>query len=200
MIFVRGSHERRTQHADRDRSAVTPGPVPAVAPLADLHRVAGNAAVTRLVEGLESAPRLRSLMLFEMHNASRRGSARRIEKLRRGGHNDDGTVRPDESEHVALFRQAAYALAREWHEWILTPEHTVDSERIDDDLGGGGAHVQNLFGSRFQHPDRGWFHFVNYMNEQMQRGHTSGTTRTSAIPSGRGSPSTSSCSPRARHR
>jgi hypothetical protein len=104
------------------------------------------------------AAEARRLLLFEMHNAHRRGEINRIDET--------FSARITSLSEQPRYRTAARALAVEWEEWISVAEAHIRGALIDNDLGGGGDHVDQSYAARYDTPDEKWFNFEDYLADQ----------------------------------
>jgi hypothetical protein len=115
---------------------------------------------------------IRANLLFELHNAYNRDHILKSGQT----HLDEDLTAPGLSEqHLEDYRVAAYALSMEWLEWISAVEVSARAEEIDNSLGGdGGSQVRLAFAKRFDAPNRKWFNFVDFLEEQRTTQHTQG--------------------------
>jgi hypothetical protein len=67
------------------------------------------------------------------------------------------------------YRRAARALSAEWDEWTSAAEAHFRGELIDNDLGGGGAYVEQSFAINCDTADEKWLSFLEYLADQRSR-------------------------------
>ncbi len=114
---------------------------------------------------------IRRSLSWELQNAASRGALERTSKLRPSALGPDAS--PQEKE-IYTYKMATYALSKEWVEWTNIIEHVLCVRAINTDpnMGKGSLHVENRYEICFPKGDPGWFHFVNYLESQLEMKHT----------------------------
>lgn len=132
---------------------------------------------------------VRDDILWEMHNASIRGTLSRTESKFFVPAPGPGASTEEKKKYP--YQQAAYALSKEWEEWVNVVEHDLKTQQINADPAMGialgvGPHVTRSFAALFAVADAGWYLFVNYLNAQIAGGHTTGYDANAGNPNWKG--------------
>ena len=113
-------------------------------------------------------------IMWEMHNASIRGSLNRSTAKYRDL-NLPANATLDEKRRLP-YKNAGVALSVEWDEWINVVEHDLRTQCINADpaMGAGGPHVTRTFAACYPdpHDGNGWFKFKIYLQNQIDLRHT----------------------------
>jgi hypothetical protein len=115
-------------------------------------------------------------LLFEMHNARKRGELGRTERK-------IPVLAPNASmKEKADFprKMAVYAISKEWEEWVNAAEVFKRADRIDTDIGAGTVTAQAA--PFFPANGTGWYLFSNYLTYNVGSGHTAGYDATANNP------------------
>lgn len=136
---------------------------------ADAHRISVS------LDAVDGTPRsradIRAELLWEMMNASNRGSLHRADML--NPYPLDANSSP-EAVKLYPYWKAQSSLASEWNEWknIAEYDQLVLSINADPNMGKGKSHVTRMYRYSFEQNSRDWYQFTNYLDFQINSGHT----------------------------
>lgn len=117
-------------------------------------------------------------MVFELHNAKKRGNLTRAHGMAPPALGPSPSL---EDRAVHKTRTALSALAVEWEEWVNVAEMhercvLINAANAADIANGGpgGFDVSDQFGGQYPVNGTGWYVFKNYLNAMRAAGHTAG--------------------------
>jgi hypothetical protein len=121
------------------------------------------------VGGAGGAGQERGYLVFEMHNARKKGAFGRSQTAAPAALAPGASL---QQKAVHAVKMALYALAIEWDEWVNVAEFHQRCVLINNQLGAG--YVTDYLGAGYANPGAGWYLFKNYLGDQIATGHTGG--------------------------
>lgn len=106
-------------------------------------------------------PEIRSILLWEMHNARDRDEWLHLHDMR------PSSSTPAE---IMPFKKAAYALAGEWNEWVNGVEYHLRTQAInnDPDMKIADLYITSRADHFYQEQNQGWYQFSTYIEHMMK--------------------------------